>query len=241
MLTVVSAAALLQPPPARAEGSNLRVAYEAMRDCMYNDEPLERVERCYGRALEELAAAFLGSRERSLWASRLEYVMGRAYKVRENKQAAAAHYERGLEHAEKAMAGGVFSEGWRMMSENISQLCLVKDIGFILANGLKVGDYAEKAVALDPANVGARIILAAAKVYPPAMFGGNPRTGIAMMQQVLDLEPWEKDDLFNIYSGIGLAHSKLGQKEEARSWFRKALQLYPGNEYVNEEYRKVLE
>jgi tetratricopeptide (TPR) repeat protein len=241
LLIAASAAALIGPRHISADNSNLGLAYEDLRDAMYNDEPLETVSARYDNALEELADAFVSSRERHLWASRLEYMMGRACKARDQKPEAAGHYERGLEHVEAAMAGGVFSEGWRMMSEHISQLCLVKDIGFILSNGRKVAQYAENALALDPENVAAQIILAAAKVYPPAVFGGNPRIGIVMMQQALDLGAREKDDLFNIYSGIGLAYSKLGQKAAARGWFEKALELYPNNEYVNGEYRKVLD
>jgi tetratricopeptide (TPR) repeat protein len=239
LLIAVSAASLFCPRSAQAEGSNLRLAYEALRDAMYNDEPLAAVELRYNRAQEELVAAFIGPRERNLWGSRLEYMMGRACKVRDEKERAAFHYENGLARAEAAMAGGGSSEAWRMMSENISQLCLVRDLGFILANGLKVGEYAEKALALDPTNPAAQIILAAAKVYPPAVFGGNPRVGILMMQEALDLGARERDDMFNIYSGIALAHSKLGHKSEAKGWFEKALELYPGNRYVNEEYRKV--
>ncbi|MBN1835314.1 MAG: tetratricopeptide repeat protein [Spirochaetales bacterium] len=239
LILIILIAAAVAVPLLRAESSNLGIAYEALRDSTYNDEPLAEVEARYAAALEELAVAFVGPRERSLWASRLEYMMGRAYQVRECKEAAAEHYERGLEQAEQSMAGGAHSEGWRMMSENISQLCLVEDLGFLLANGRKVAEYAEKAQALDPGNVAAQIILAAAKVYPPAVVGGNPRTGIVMMQQALDLGATEKDDLFNIYSGMALAHSKLGRKEEACAWFEKALQLYPGNEYVTEEYRKL--
>ncbi|MBN1836606.1 MAG: hypothetical protein JW820_12200, partial [Spirochaetales bacterium] len=133
LILIAVAAALVAVPAARADSSNLRIAYEALRDAMYNDEPLVEVELRYACALKELASAFVGSRERNLWASRLEYLMGRACKIRERKEAAAEHYERGLEYAEKSMTGGAYSEGWRMMSENISQLCLVKDLGFILA------------------------------------------------------------------------------------------------------------
>jgi tetratricopeptide (TPR) repeat protein len=233
------AAGLVIPQDSGAESLNLRSAYECLRDAAYNDEPLDAVTRHYEIALQELEQAFVGSRERSLWASRLEYMMGRAFQAWDRKEEAAAHYERGLAHTEAAMAGGAFSEGWRMTSEHVSQLCLVKDLGYLLANGRKVTEYAEKAVALDPANVGARIILAAGKIYAPVVVGGNPRVGLAMMREILDLAPGEKDDLFNIYSGIGLACAKLGRRREARQWYEKALGLYPNNRYLYKEFCKL--
>jgi tetratricopeptide (TPR) repeat protein len=73
------------------------------------------------------------------------------------------------------------------------------------------------------------------------VFGGNPRVGIEMMRRVLERGAREKDDLFNIYSGIGLAYGKIKNREAALKWLEMALELYPNNEYVNEEYRKILD
>jgi len=47
------------------------------------------------------------------------------------------------------------------------------------------------------------------------------------------------EDGFNIYSGIGLAYGRLKNREEARRWLEKALELYPGNLFVRGEYRKL--
>ena len=152
---------------------------------------------------------------------------------------AASHYEKGLAYIERVPECDVFSEGWRMRSEHIGQLCLVKGLGFLLANGRKVVGCAAQALELDPANAAAQIIVAASKVYPPALFGGNPAIGIELMQKALAMGTAERDDLFNIYSGIGLAYGKLKNSEEARCWLEKALELYPGNLFVRGEYWKL--
>jgi tetratricopeptide (TPR) repeat protein len=102
-----------------------------------------------------------------------------------------------------------------------------------------VMSYAEKAIALDPRNAAARIIVAASKVYPPPVFGGNPGRGIELMREALALGTAEKDDLFNIYSGIGIAYSKMDDKAAARPWMDKALALYPGNEYIRQELSRL--
>ena len=76
-------------------------------------------------------------------------------------------------------------------------------------------------------------------VYPPAMFGGNPKRGIELMQGALALGTAERDDLFNIYLGIGLAYGKLKNTAEARRWLAMALELYPGSAYAKTEYEKL--
>ncbi len=110
---------------------------------------------------------------------------------------------------------------------------------FFIANGRKVVRYAAQALELDPSNAAAQIIVAASKVYPPPVFGGDPVVGIQLMQKALAMGTAEQDDLFNIYSGIGLAYGKLKNREEARCWLEKALELYPGNLFVRGEYEKL--
>jgi tetratricopeptide (TPR) repeat protein len=217
----------------------LRSGYEALRDALYNSESVPRLEELHGRVLEALAAAPADFPQRKLWESRVENLIGRGYQVAGDKKKAAAHFERGLALSEEAQREAPCSEGWRWMSENIGQLCLVKDLGFLIANGLKTVRYAEKALALDPRNAAAQIIIASGKVYPPAVFGGNPRMGVELMQRALDMGTNERDDLFNIYSGIGLAYGKLKNPEEARRWLLKALELYPGNRYIQGEEAKL--
>ncbi len=216
--------------------------YERLRDSTYNqDASLADIEKYYEAAKSSVLSSIGEPKERSYWISRVEYMMARTYQVLDKKKEAATHYEAGLSAIQEAMKSGDFSEGYRMMSECISQMCLVKDTGFVLMNGLKVGEYAEKAVKLHERNVPARIILAAQKIYPPGIFGGDPAKGIELMKEILAIPAVsiEKDDLFNIYSGIGLGYSKLGKKAEAREWLGKALAIYPKNKYVNEEYQKV--
>jgi tetratricopeptide (TPR) repeat protein len=239
LIAVAAAAVLPAAQRTGAEPLNLRCAYERLRDAAYDGEPVEVVAGRYELAVEELRGAFIGPRERNLWASRLEYMMGRACRAWDQRGAAAGYFEKGLAYTQAAMADGEFSEGWRMMSEHVGQLCMVEDLGYLVANGRKVTEFAQRAVALDPRNVAARIILAAGKVYAPAMFGGNPRTGINMMEETLALGAREKDDLFNIYSGIAYAYAKIGRREEALNWWEKALVLYPNNQYANKEYRKL--
>ena len=168
-------------------------------------------------------------------------MMGRAYQNLEQKKKADRHYEKGYAYIEASAeaASGDYSESWRMKSEIISQRCLVRGVGYILGNGLNVGKYAEKALEMNPDNGKAIIIIASSKVYPPPIYGGDPEEGIRLMEEASEKPDVEKDDLFNIYSGYGIAYEKLKDYEKARFWLESALMLYPDNAYVNEEYEKI--
>lgn len=214
--------------------------YENLRDGVYNSESSEtELIRLYKTALDAVAASTLGQTDKSYWLSKVEYMIGRAYQNREEKEKAADHYDRSLANIETSLSTGDFSEGFRMKSEIISQMCLVKGVGFILANGLKVNEFAEKALKLNPDNGKAIIIIASSKVYPPPLYGGNPRKGMDLMLEAQTKPDIEKDDMFNIYSGVGIAYGKLKDPEKARFWLENALELYPANKFVREEYRKL--
>jgi tetratricopeptide (TPR) repeat protein len=241
-------AALLAPSHSVSQGAGteeihaetVRYTYESLRDATYNSEPLKTLELLYEQALDSLNRAELPPRTKALLGSRIEFLLARGYQAAGKKPQAASHYEEGLAYIERVPECEVFSEGWQMRSEHIGQLCLVKGLGFLLANGRKVVGCAAQALELDPANAAAQIIVAASKVYPPALFGGNPAIGIELMQKALAMGTAERDDLFNIYSGIGLAYGKLKNIEEARCWLEKALELYPGNLFVRGEYKKLV-
>ncbi len=221
--------------------SDLFKAYECLRDAMYNSESVLVLEYNYARAVDCLRRARLSLPERNYWSSRIEYMAARGYQAARKKPQAIIHYEEGLDCIDRIQAGEENSESWRMRSELLGHLCLLKDLGFLLKNGRKVVGYAGKALELNPESAGAQIIIAASKVYTPVVFGGNPRKGLELMRKALAMGTAEKDDLFNIYSGIGLAFSKLRDKEEAKRWFEKALELYPGNSFVRTEYGKLAE
>lgn len=214
--------------------------YEDLRDAVYNQNgDLNGTPSLYDTAIEAAEESSLPEEDRYYWMSRIEYMMGRAYQNLEQKKKADRHYEKGYQYIEQSAAGGDYSESWRMKSEIISQRCMVRGVGYILGNGLNVNKYAEKALELNPDNGKAIIIIASSKVYPPPIYGGNPEKGLRLMEEASEKPDVEKDDLFNIYSGYGVAYTKMEEYDKARFWFESALMLYPDNAYVNEEYEKI--
>jgi tetratricopeptide (TPR) repeat protein len=210
-----------------------------LRDGMYNDLPLEAAQSLFRSARQQLDVAGLPYGRDSLWRSRIEYLIARAFQSSGQKNTAIRHYECGLAFADQAVASGLEAEGWHLKGEHLGQLCLLKDVSFLVSNGNKVRESVRRALSLDPANVSCQILLAADKIYSPRIFGGDALAGIELMQQALRMGAVEKDDLFNIYSGIGAAYLKLHDYEAAKAWFGKALQIYPNNCYASERYRSI--
>jgi tetratricopeptide (TPR) repeat protein len=214
-------------------GDTLPDWFISLRDAIYEQRlRADEVAPLY-RVTAQRAEGALSGPSLYLMLSRIEYMMGRAYQYEERKDEAAARYEKGIEWAEKSLETSPSAEAWRMLSENISQSCVVRPTSYALANGLKVEKYAKNALALDPRNAGALYMIAARYVYAPSPFN-NYRRGIQMMEAIIRENEgiMQKDDRFNVYSAIGYAYLQQKNYGEAKPWLEKSLTLYPTNEYV---------
>jgi tetratricopeptide (TPR) repeat protein len=188
------------------------------------------VDPLYRNALAKAQETLTG-RELYIMLSRCEYLMGRAYQYEERKAEAIARYDQGISWAERAQEEGAGTEGWQLLAENISQSCVVRPVSYALANGLKVESYSKKALAENPRNAAAQIMIASRWIYAPAPFH-NYRRGIRMMEEIPSASDPEKEDLFNVYSAIGYAYVQQKKPGDARPWLLKALEIYPTNKYV---------
>jgi tetratricopeptide (TPR) repeat protein len=202
-----------------------------LRDAVYAqelsaDEIIPLYRDALGKAHESLAGP-----ELYVMLSRCEYMMGRAYQYEERKNEAAARYAEGITWAEKALETRESAEAWQMLAENISQSCAVRPVSYALANGLKVEQYAKKALKLDSYNAAALYMVAARWVFAPSPFN-NYKKGIQMMEDIITRGNMEQDDRFNVYSAIGYAYFQQKKYVEARPWFLKSLEVYPTNKYV---------
>jgi tetratricopeptide (TPR) repeat protein len=205
--------------------------YISLRDAVYEQDLMADGIAALYRTSKTQAEQSLAGAELFLVLSRCEYMMGRAYQYEERQDEAAARYAEGIAWAERALDAGAGAEGWQMLAENISQSCAVRPVSYAMANGLKVGEYAKKALELNTRNAAAQYMLAARWVYAPSPFN-NYRKGIQMMEDILYNSDLQKDDLFNVYSAIGYAYFQQKKYTEAKPWFLKSLEVYPANKYV---------
>jgi tetratricopeptide (TPR) repeat protein len=207
--------------------------YIPLREAVYEqrlkaDEILPLYREVKGRAEGSPPGA-----ARFILLSRCEYMMGRAYLYEERKTEAAERFEAGMDWAEKSLEAGADAEGWRMLAENLSQLCTVKPVSFVMTNGLNVEKYSKKALELDPRNAGAQYMIAARWVFAPSPFN-NFKRGIRMMEDLVTNTAWklQKEDPFNACIAIGYAYVEQKKYEDAKPWLERALAIYPTNKYV---------
>lgn len=208
--------------------------YIVLRDTMYNCEKnAEGLIPLYETAKKSANELF---KEDTLLValSRCEYIMGRAYSYEENKEKAGEYYDAGEEYAAQALEIKETTTAQLMYAENISQNCSVKPTSYAISKGTKVGALGLAILEVKPSSAAAKYLRAAQYIYAPAPFH-NYKKGIRVMQEILN-DPnntFEKDDIFNITSSIGYGFMERKVYDEAAVWYKKALELYPNNSYVN--------
>ena len=218
-----------------AYGAELPQWFIPLREAVYEQKlPANEIVPLYNTAKARTEQALAGA-ARFVILSRCEYMMGRAYQYEEKNENAGKHYEAGMSWAEKALAEKESAEAWKMLAENLSQLCAVRPASFAIANGLKIEKYSKNALGLDKRNAAAQIMIAARWVYAPSPFH-NHKKGIEMMRAVTTEADMHKDDEFNVYLAIGYALIQQKKFNEAKPWLSKSLEIYPSNKYA----RKLL-
>ena len=118
-----------------------------------------------------------------------------------------------------------------MRAENLSQSCAVGSVGYAMTHGLNVEKFAKNALALNSRNAAAQYLIAARWVFAPAPLHNHKR-GIEMMTDILENGDMDKDDRFNVNSGIGYAYIQQKKYADARPWLLKSLEIYPSNKFV---------
>jgi tetratricopeptide (TPR) repeat protein len=204
-----------------------------LREAIYEQElKADEVRPLYQAAKTAALAHYTGA-ELFTALSRCEYFMGRAYQFEKRNSEAGVHYSEGMKLAENAVNDTPSAAAWLIFSENLSQNCAVRTLGYAISNGLDVDKYAKNAIALDKRNAAAQYIVAARWVYAPGLLS-NHKKGIQMMQAIITEGDMEKDDRFNVYSAIAYAYIQQKKYDDARPWLLKALEVYPTNKYAAE-------
>jgi tetratricopeptide (TPR) repeat protein len=143
-------------------------------------------------------------------------------------------YADALKHYENALAGMVDKFG----AEHPETICCMHNVAWLLANlpDAKVRDadravaLAERAVALAPAEGAYQKTLGAA--YYRA---GNWKQSIKALQK--SMEHRRGGDSFD-WLFLAMSHWRLGEKDEARKWFDRAVQWMENHHPKNEEIRR---
>lgn len=231
-----------------ATWADLDAALKVLRDLVYNNAGPEQVTSLASDALK--AAQKLGSpagstanasAESLIAQSKIEYYIARSWLEHDDKKKATTYFESALKHAEQAGKSAETAESLYANVRSLSQLVLLKGMPYLLANGPKIEPTTKRILSLEPDHAGAQVMLASAKAYPPATFGGAPKEAVSKIQNLLATHKggFEKDTLFDLRTCMGTAYSKLNDKALASFWFKKALELYPQNSYAKTELEKL--
>jgi tetratricopeptide (TPR) repeat protein len=205
--------------------------YIPLREAVYEQRLTANEIAPMYREISARARTSLSGAPQLIMLSRCEYMMGRAFLFEERKDEAAARFSDGMDYAQRALNVQESAEAWVMLAENLSQSCVVRSVAFAMANGLNVEKYSKNALAINRRNAAASIMIASRWVYAPPPFH-NYRRGIEMMSAIINECDMEKDDMFNVYSGIGYAYIQMRNSAQARTWLTRALEIYPTNRYV---------
>lgn len=244
--------------PRTGSAETVTAAVISFRDAVYNQHQSDdKLLVMYEEVLSSISKADIIRTDRLFWNAQTEYFTGRAFqsfddtgtviahyrdlragKFMSLKQYysrltdAISHYDSALKLIEEYLQYSQDSRGCRLYAETIGQMVLLKNIGFALSYGPKSRVYIAKALRADPNNSKTRILEAGEKIYSPPLFGGNPEKGIQMMMSIYDTLDIDREDEFNLISGIGYGYAAMERWEEAHLWFTKANEIYPGNVFA---------
>lgn len=151
-------------------------------------------------------------------------------KNRRIREEAKLWFDKAIEHSKKAMKVKDGADAMSIYAQAVSANCTVRPIGYVLANGLKISQYAKKAVKIDPANGTAWFSVNAQDVYAPGIFG-NANRGRKTMTQYLNDENLikEKFDYFNFTCAIAYTYYRQNNFSDAIIYYKKCQDIFPNN------------
>lgn len=221
------------------------------------DEEIKIQYDSYSVELDQLQGS-LSESESLYYRSLLEYWMGRAYQSFDDTDTVIRHYQDvqdkrylKLKQHYSALEQTVYyydlslqaidaylkiqkdSEGLRQYSEVQGQMILLRPPGYAIKNGMSVKRTLKKSLKLDPDNTKSRIMDGASDIYTPIAYGGNIDKGIKKLKEILTLSACDREDIFNIYTGIAYGLIVSDRAMEAETWLIKASEIYPHNIYLN--------
>jgi len=211
-----------------------------LRDAVYEQQLSGGENLSIYTSVKQQAENIASEVERYIIFAKCENLMGQAYQREGKNTDAVTHYERGESYSKLALGKQPTSEGYYVLAESISLLCDLKGFGYQVKNGQRFIDNANKAISLDPHNAAAKYLLAAMYAFPNPPFR-NLTKAKQRLEDILnnDNEYMPKDVCFKVYYALGVVYQKENKPNDAKSWFEKALLLYPTNKDVKNRLKEI--
>ena len=166
------------------------------------------------------------------WKSKSLYLRGIAEIKYGNEKSGELHLNEAV-MAAQALRSTSPEQSYCLEADAKAQIMLIKGVSYIIRKGGEVQKLAEMTLELNPDNAVAALIIARRRINVPGLFGGAPKKGIEILQDILDRANGDlvlgSPERFRFYMALGRAYEKIKQKDKARSAYEDALYLYPGN------------
>lgn len=234
LLAVLPGVAAAQVP---AAGSvSYPESYYAFRDNMLNSQgkTAEQFRSEYAAVVQEIEAARFGW-EREVLVARCDYVLGRAFRCLGMNKEVSECFDRAIDSCKKILKKTELVEAYVVYADAVSQNCSIKPKTYAMTQGPKIKSMAKKALKLDPAYGAAKYLENSQNIFTPEPFCDIDE-GMRNLDLLLDTDQFRMDnfDRYSALSARAYGYLQRGMKEEARYWYGKALEIYPGNVAVLE-------
>lgn len=176
--------------------------------------------------------------EKYYWEARVSLALGQIFFYQEDENQSLEYLQQSKDFASKALGYSKNSENWRLLSEAGSFIMVQKGVGYIIANSSIVQEDAEEALRLDDRNARASLIIAQGLINAPAIFGGDKKKGMAMMDELADRPLLSTEDRFFILMAKAESLEEMRKKREAEETYKELRGLFPGNSIINQRLRK---
>ena len=211
-------------------------SYYAFRDTMFNSQGVsaQQFRSDYGSVVQEVKSTTSGV-EQEVIVARCDYVLGRAYRYLGMNKEAGECFDRAIETCKSLLKKQELAEAYVVYADAVSQNCSIRSKVYAMAQGPKIKSMAKKALALDPAYGAAKYLENSQNIFTPEPFCDIDE-GMKVLDQLLDTDQFRMDkaDRYSALSARAYGYLQRGMKEEARYWYGKALEIYPGNVAVLE-------
>lgn len=159
----------------------------------------------------------------------IKFYKGRVYFEQNESDKSISQLEECQSLSQKALEIEEKADSWRVMSDAGSLIMIQKGLTYIIANSKKINDYALKSLELDSNNIKASFIVAQGFINAPALFGGNKKKGVKMLNELLTIRSISKETSYYIYITLSKLYMKDKKINEAIESCKAALVIYPGS------------
>lgn len=159
------------------------------------------------------------------------FSLGMYYYYLQDEEKAGIAFDKGITSVQKSIEKNKNTYNTALYAALLLHNASVKKIGYQLKWVPKIKGIADSAIEMDAAKnfTNAYIVSYETLCFFPAPYG-NYKEGIAKMTALLEGSlPKSAEHYFSIYSALGYAYSKTGNKKEAIHAYKTALTYFPHN------------